>query len=374
MARARALAWAALAGQVVFIASWAIAGEQQSGYSHVEHYVSELGADGAEHAWLANAGIVVLGLSFLALALAVRPVLPRRPASDVAVGALLLTAVGFVVAAVLPLDCLRATDAGCQALWDDRDVSWQQEGHAWAALAARLGTVVATFALARALWPSPAGALALVSGLIGIAISVLLSVVGVAPEDAVEGLWQRFGFGALHLGVLIVAAGVLWAARREPAPSPPAPMRPRDFFGRSWSGDGEVVLRPDWLGRRLPLRFLAKRSARWLTDDAWVFDDAITFANGYEDRWRVFCEFVTPERVEVVGSRLPDGTALDFEPEGYRIHPYRLVVPLGPIVVPFWCRDRHHVDGDGTLHDNVDLMAGPLRVGRVTIRVRPEEG
>ena len=373
MARSRALAWAALAGQLIFVASWVLAGELQTGYSHIEHYVSELGADGAEHGWLANAGIVVLGLSFLALALAVRPVLPRRLASDVAVAALAITALGFVAAAFLPLDCLRATDSGCQAMWDAREGSWQQAGHFWAGLAARLGTVVAAFALARALWPRPVAVLAFVSGLIGLAIGVLLGVLDTTADEAAEGLWQRYAFGALHLGVLQVAAGVLWAARREPEPSPLAQMRPRDFFGRSWSGDGEVVLRPAWLGRRAPLRFRATRTARWLNDDAWVFEDTAAFDNGYTEQRRVFCEFVTPERVEVVAGHLPDGTAADFEPGGYRIHPYRLAVPLGPIVVPLWCRDRHDFDADGTLRDVIDLMIGPLRIGRVTMRVRPDE-
>ena len=373
MARSRALAWAAVAGQAIFVVAWLIAGALEPGYSHLQHYVSELGADGAENPWLMNAGIVLLGLSFGALALAVRPVLPARTASGVAVSAIALLGLGFVVAGLFPIDCLRTTDLDCQARWDERDVSWQQAVHGWAGLVGRAASLVAVFALARALWPRPVGVFALVSGVIGVAIAALLTIVNAEGPDAAEGLWQRWSLANLHLGALLVAAGVLWAARREPELSPLAPMRPRDFFGRSWSGDGEVVLRPAWLGRLAPLRFRATRTARWLNDDAWVFDDTAAFDNGYTERRRVFCEFVTPERVEVVAGHLPDGTAADFEPAGYRIHPYRLAVPLGPLLVALWCRDRHEFEDDGTLRDVIDLMAGPVPIGRVTMRVRPDE-
>lgn len=368
MARTRLLAWLALAGQLIFIAAWLVAGALQTGYSHIEHFVSELGADGAEHAWIANGGIVVLGLSFVALALALRPVLPRRRASDVAAGAMALHGLGFVAAALLPIDCLRATDALCQAHWDGGDVSAAHVAHIWVALVTQAASVVVAFALARALWPRPAAVLALVSGLIGLGIGIVLAVV---DAEGAQGLWQRWSLAAMHLGALLVVAGVLWAARREPQPPPPAPMRPRDFFGRSWAGEGEVVLRPEWLGRLMPLRFRATRAARWLSDEAWVYEDTAAFGNGYTEHWRVFCEFVTPERVEIIGGHLPDGTGLRFEPEGYRIRPYRLAVPLGPVVVALSCWDRHALDPDGTLHDTIDMSIGGLRVARTTIRLRP---
>lgn len=373
MARSRALAWAALAGQVIFVAAWLIAGALEPGYSHIEQYVSELGADGAENPGIVNAGIFVLGLSFVALAFAVRPVLPRRAASDVAVAALVLMGLGFVASALLPLDCLRSADLGCQARWDAGEGSWQQAGHGWAALVIRAASLVVAFALALALWPRPVAVLAFVSGAIGIAIGVMLTAVASAPEDVAEGLWQRLSFASLHLGVLIVAVGVLWAARREPAAPPSSAMRPRDFFAGSWTGEGEIVGRPEWLGRRLPVRFRVARDARWISDDAWVFDDTATFGNGYEQRRRVFCEFVTPERVDVVAGHLPEGTTVDFEPEGYRIHPYRLAIPLGPVLFPVWCRDRHRADGEGRLRETVDVMFAGVRIGRVEIRARRDD-
>jgi uncharacterized protein DUF998 len=373
MATTRRLAWAALAGQAIFVAAWVVAGALEPGYSHVEHYISELGADDAAHPWIVDGGLVVLGLSFAALAAALHRVLPARTAARVAVAAVALHGLGLLVAGLLPLDCLRTDGGACQAAWDAGDVSWQQTGHLWAGLIARAASLVAVFALARALWPRPAGAFALVCGVVGVGIGIVLTIANLqGPDAAAEGLWQRWSFGALHLGVILAVAGILWTARRQPEPSEPATMRPRDFFGRSWSGEGEVVLRPAVLGRLAPLRFRATRTARWLTDDAWVFEDTAAFENGYTEQRRVFCEFVRPERVEVVAGHLPDGTSVDFEPAGYRIHPYRLAVPLGPIVVPVWCRDRHRIDGDGLLRDDVDLMIGGLPIARVTMRVRPD--
>ena len=61
----RGLTWAALAGQLVFIASWIVAGALEPGYSHLDNYVSALGAKHAAHPWIVNTGIVVLGASIV---------------------------------------------------------------------------------------------------------------------------------------------------------------------------------------------------------------------------------------------------------------------------------------------------------------------
>lgn len=370
MTTARRLAWTAVVVQGVFVVAWVVAGALEPGYSHVEHFVSELGADGAGHPWIVNGALVLQGWALVLLAIAVRQVLPRRAAAIVAAGAIAVAGVGFAAAGLLPLDCLRAADGGCQATWDARDVSWQHSGHIWVSLLARVASLVAAFALAAALWPRPAAVLALSAAFAGVGVGIVLTVAQWSGEGAAQGLWQRWSLGALQLGVLLVAAGVLWAARRELSPSEPAEMRPRDFFGRSWRGDGEVVLRPAWLGRLAPLRFDASRTARWITDEAWVFEDTAAFGNGYVERRRVFCEFVEAARVEVVAGHLPDGASADFEERGYRIHPYRLAVPLGPLLVPVRCRDRHRFDDDGTLHDTIDLSVAGLPIARVEMRVR----
>src|SRR6476619_1131466 len=101
----RSLAVAALAAQVVFIAAWIVAGALQPHYSHARAGISELGAAGAAHPWIVNGAIVVLGLSFIALAIALRPVLPRRRASTLAVALFAAAGVAIAAAGPLNLDC-----------------------------------------------------------------------------------------------------------------------------------------------------------------------------------------------------------------------------------------------------------------------------
>ncbi len=69
---ARGLAIWAIAAQLVFIASWLVAGSIQPGYALWRYPISDLGALGARHPWIINAGLLVLGSSFLALGVAVR--------------------------------------------------------------------------------------------------------------------------------------------------------------------------------------------------------------------------------------------------------------------------------------------------------------
>src|SRR6266496_5310398 len=45
---ARKLVWFALAGQLLFVVSWIVAGALEPGYSHLDQAVSELGGRGAE--------------------------------------------------------------------------------------------------------------------------------------------------------------------------------------------------------------------------------------------------------------------------------------------------------------------------------------
>ena len=101
----RALAWFAIVAQFVFIAAWITAGALEDGYSHLDHYVSELGADGAANPLIVNTAIVLLGLSMAGLAPALWGTLPRRRASQIA-GALFLAAgLGFVLAGIFNGDC-----------------------------------------------------------------------------------------------------------------------------------------------------------------------------------------------------------------------------------------------------------------------------
>ncbi len=118
MKPARTLAWFAIAAQFAFIAAWIVGGALEDGYSHLDHHISELGADGAANPALVNAAIVLLGLSIAALAAALHQVLPARPASRVAAALFLLSGIAIVVGGLFNNDCSTAIDATCQERWD----------------------------------------------------------------------------------------------------------------------------------------------------------------------------------------------------------------------------------------------------------------
>src|SRR4051794_801595 len=146
----RKLAWFALAGQVVFIASWIVGGALEPGYSHVDQGVSELGARTAEHPLIVNAGLVVFGVTFVALGVALLAVLPSRVAAALFVAG----GVAVILSGAIRLDC-GLSNAHCEALWHAGDLSWHESGHLWAGLISRLLFALTPFALARALWPGP---------------------------------------------------------------------------------------------------------------------------------------------------------------------------------------------------------------------------
>src|SRR3954447_27015889 len=75
---ARALVWAAFAGQALFFASWIVAGALPPPYSHIDSCVSELAARDAAYPWIETVGIAAFGLSFICLGAGLFAALPRR--------------------------------------------------------------------------------------------------------------------------------------------------------------------------------------------------------------------------------------------------------------------------------------------------------
>lgn len=365
----RSLAAFALLGQLLFVASWVVAGALEPGYSHVEEGVSGLGAADAERPWIANAGIVVMGLAIAALAPALRAVLPRRRASGIA--AILFALAGALVVAggVFQLDCSMSQDA-CVDRWEAGRVSSAHDIHLWAGLAFNLAFVLTPFALARSLWPRPPGLLALAAGVHGIAILVVAEALFLS-EAAPGGLVQRIGLVVVHVWVLIVAVGLIHSVRREPPPSALAPLRPREFFEGAWRGEGELVLWPFFLWRRFPLRFEARREFTWFSDDAWLMDDVATFRRGWIEHRRRFFHLESPNRIHVSADDVPGGAELLLEEGGYRISPYKLVVPAGPLRFALRCREEHRLTADGTIVDSMALRWCGLPVAQFTIRARP---
>jgi hypothetical protein len=363
----RKLAWAALGGQVVLVVCWIVAGALEPGYSQAHQAVSELGARTAQHPLIVNAGLVLYGLSLVALGIALFAVLDSRLAAGLFVAA----GVTAAVVGVVPLDC-GLSDARCEALWRARQLSWHEDVHMWAGLVSQLFLALTPFAIARTLSPGPVAPLAFGAGVVGLVIggvSFLLYGVDGAPD----GLIQRFGFAIVLLWVLIVAAGILHATRRARAPGQLVRLRPRDFFATEWTGEGSLVVRPFFLGRWFARPFEARRSSTWISDRLWRIDDEARYAPDRVQRRRMYCEFLAEDEVEITAGDLPEGAQVLIEPDGYRATPFRMAFPIGPVAIPMRVHDVSRVEPDGTLLNIFEaraLITG-LRLAQLTFRVRP---
>lgn len=367
----RMLAWFAIVAQFVFIGAWITAGALEDGYSHAHDYISELGADGAANPWIVNAAILVLGLSMAAVAFGLWRTLPHRRASRVAVALFVVAALSFVLAAIFNGDCSTAVDPTCQARYDEWDVSTSAQIHGWASFVGGLCLIGTAFALARALWNQPVAAPLLVSGLIGLGFAVV-GPFAESVDNGPDGLVQRVEFLALHLWVILIAIGMLWATRGEPKLPPPTPMRPSEFFGSTWAGEAELVPWPYFLWQRFPQRLHVRRETTFLSDETWHFDDTIARRDGAVlQKRRIFCTLVAPDRVEVVADVVLDGTYILLEEEGYRVAPYRVAMQVGPIHFGVNVRETATVT-DGTLVNRYKVNWFGLPVARVEARVRPE--
>ena len=371
---ARTLAWLAIGAQVAFVAAWLVAGALDASYSHIEQGVDELTADDVENPGIVRAALVVLGASFAVLGPALLAVLPRRRSASVAAFLFAASGIAMALQGLVPLDCAIAASDRCEDLTRAGELSTGHYVHLWSGLAFDLFYVLTPFALAWALRPSPASAAALWSGVFGVAY-LAVTIALFQLDGAAGGLLERAGWAVLHMWAFIVAGGVLFATRGRREPGPLIAMRPRDFFARGWSGEGEIVLRPFFLGRLFAQRFRVRRRSTWISDRVWRFDDDAWFAWGRVDLRHNYCEFVSDDHVHVTAGDLPDGADLWLEEDGLRISPFRLASQIGPVPILVRCYDRSYVESDGTFVNSMDVrtVIFDIPLSRITFRVRADE-
>jgi hypothetical protein len=177
----------------------------------------------------------------------------------------------------------------------------------------------------------------------------------------------------MHVWVLTIAAGILYALRRAPAPGQLVRLRPRDFFAAEWSGEGSLVVRPFFLWRHLSRPFEAHRHSTFVSDRLVRFDDEARFTASRVQRRRMYCEFVSEDRIEVTAGDLPGGAVVDVNEDGYRVTPFRMDFPIGPVSIPIRVHDVSRVEPDGTLLNTYEARAlvFGVRLARLTFKVRP---
>jgi hypothetical protein len=68
---------------------------------------------------------------------------------------------------------------------------------------------------------------------------------------------------------------------------------------------------------------------------------------------------------------MPDGAEVTIGEEGFRIAPYRVLVPVGPARIMLKSRDRATIETDGALRYVTRLSWHGLPVARLEMRIRP---
>ncbi len=207
--RTTALCGVAVAGQLAFVATWAVAGALEPGYSAADQTVSELAAGGAANPWILWLGLLALSLSDGSVALLLRERLGRPGWLPAAMFA--LAAAGVLAILALPLDCMTNGEAACSGRVDAGEVSWQHRGHNVAAVSVQLILVATPFAVAWARRGRPLARWALGAGVLGVA--TVLAVAVSDPGEAGYGIYQRVTFGFVHLWVLVIAVAAFRGRR-----------------------------------------------------------------------------------------------------------------------------------------------------------------
>lgn len=364
----RSLAWLAVGAQAAFVVSWIVAGALEPNYSGTDSGVSALAAEGASNPWIAMAGFSLLGLGVAALAPGLSDVLPRRRAAKLAVGLFLLSGISIVVIGLARPDC-DLSQAACNARFEAGELSWHTSLHVWAGLVMRVALLLTPFALARALWPSVPGALALFVGVIGVAIgTVALILYGFGGPD---GLVERIELMVMHVWVLIVAAAILHETRPEPTLSAPAPLRPRDFFGSAWEGEGLALAVPAFLWRPFAIRFALTRETTWHSDEVGIVRDRAVLPSGWVEERLRFARFTDPSHIHMTADDMPDGAEVTIGEQGYQVAPYRVLVSVGPARFILKSRDEAMIESDGALFYVARLSWRGLPLGRLEMRARP---
>ena len=207
----RQLAYAAIAGQVVFVVAFFVLGAAEGhGYSATKHYISDLGAPTAHHVALWFAAQVVCAVTLAAFAFgALRPALaPAGRKATIAAWLVIGSVMVFdnITDPIFRLDC-RLADKGCSA--SDQMATWHGKVHVYKFVVALVCSIAAPFVIASCM-KALDGWRRLVRPTRIFAVVLIIGSVAVAAADRsdVQGVVQRLLAIYVAVGVVALAARV----------------------------------------------------------------------------------------------------------------------------------------------------------------------
>lgn len=203
--RCRAAASSGLAAAVLALLVPVVGAGGEPGYSHVEQYISELGAVGAANAtWVSAAGFAPIGGLVLAFLVFASGAFPRSRRTTAGVFCLGAVGGGYLVSAVFPCD------AGCPS-----SGSFSQSIHNVFGLLEYAGALAGLLLLAAAFRRSPAWRRlatpsVLAAGFVAVGFFAML-----VPEfESFRGLSQRIAEGAIFSWIAGTSVFLLRAPER----------------------------------------------------------------------------------------------------------------------------------------------------------------
>jgi len=202
---ARRLAHWALTSQLLFTATWVVAGFAERRYSHFDQTISDLAAQDGNHPWLVMSGFLVYGSGLIALGLALRRSVGVHAARKVGPTLLCLAGALMPVVALARLDC-STSGAACRARVAAEIESGQQSVHNLVSLLVFILLIVAPLVWSRRFradgWRDLRAA-SIVAGLAGFALLVV--AIGIDGSRHWSGLAQRLFLAVPTAWICIVA-------------------------------------------------------------------------------------------------------------------------------------------------------------------------
>jgi hypothetical protein len=214
--RRRNLLWSGIAGPVLFVTAFLVAGATRAGYDPLRHQVSLLSlGDGGD---VMVASLIVTGILLIGFALGLRSWLGSGRGSIGAPAAVAVSGIGFVIAGLFSTQPLNGYPPGTPEGMPV-EITGASLLHVGGALLLFLGLIAAAAVLGR--WFRVAGSTGWASASWTTAIIVLVffgassaGPSGEPPIPALAGLFQRI---SLIAGLGWVAATAVHALRAQPA-------------------------------------------------------------------------------------------------------------------------------------------------------------